>query len=218
MKKLLSFLLISILLFSCSSDNDENASIRITTSGQFYVGDQIQFEVELKPSGLSLDNVVWESRYPQVASVSKTGLVTMLSEGTAEIKAEYIGSKNTAGSTFQFEITEKPQDYTSFIITIEEDYLYKNCLAGYYTPDGLCKKLGELGDISKGVFSKEIRVTIDTLKHVYFFGETSNMIPTGYFKRDTVFILEKNKKNIFTIKLETKGTILNKDDIYQYPH
>jgi hypothetical protein len=105
------------------------------------------------------------------------------------------------------------QDYTSFVVWHNSDVNLIKSVAGYYAPDGECIKLGELGDLSKGVKSNEIIVSIDTLNYVYIF--------TEYFsprKLDIVFKLNKKTMNELFIPESTRGIEVDKNDKYQYPH
>ncbi|MDH6309280.1 hypothetical protein M2451_001851 [Dysgonomonas sp. PFB1-18] len=95
---------------------------------------------------------------------------------------------------------EPKQDYTSFVVTVETSNVLKNCVAGYYTKDGKCKKLGDLGELTKGVYSPEIRVDIDTLTRVYFFTNT-----TMWWRSKNPHILTKNQKNVIIIDNNTSG-------------
>lgn len=110
---------------------------------------------------------------------------------------------------------EPTQDYTSFVFEAPSvtDYILENCVAGYYTKDGLCKKIADLGNINLQNPSKEITVTNDTLVNVYFFAD---ILGTKRFK--PVYKLEKNKKNIFKISENTTGIEVDKEDPKQYPH
>lgn len=99
---------------------------------------------------------------------------------------------------------EPTQDYTSFVVTIDTSNKLKNCVAGYYTKNGDCKKLGDLGELTRGVYSPEIRVNIDTLTRVYIF--TNTTMPLRF---KNPYILEKNKKNTITVANQTSGIGVN---------
>lgn len=96
--------------------------------------------------------------------------------------------------------SEQTQNYTSFIVTIETSNKLKNCVAGYYTSDGLCKKLGDLGELTRGVYSPEIRVNIDTLTQVYVFTNTTKPL-----RFEKPYILTKNIKNILKVDINNSG-------------
>jgi hypothetical protein len=105
----------------------------------------------------------------------------------------------------------EPNTPTTFVFRQTIDNLLSNCMAGYYTPDGFCKKLGDLGDLSRaGQLSSEITITIDTLNYVYFFNDH------GRF--ESSFKLEQNKRNIFDLRADAKGIEVDKTDPAQYPH
>lgn len=42
------------------------------------------------------------------------------------------------------------QGYTSFVVWHNSDVNLYNSVAGYYTPNGKCIKLGDLGDLCQG--------------------------------------------------------------------
>lgn len=111
--------------------------------------------------------------------------------------------------------TEPTQDYTSFVFEVPSDvkYTFPNCVAGYYTKEGLCIKIADLGDLDYKTPSKEIKVENDTLVNVYFF---TDLISPRVF--NTAFKLERNKKNIFTFKGKISGTPVDKGNPKEYPH
>ena len=107
---------------------------------------------------------------------------------------------------------DQTQDYTSFVVTIETSNQLKNCVAGYYTTDGLCKKLGDLGELTQGIYSPEIRVNIDTLTRVYIF--TNTVTPLRIIQS---YPIEKNIKNIITVRSAPTKQV-DPNSIYEWPH
>lgn len=109
---------------------------------------------------------------------------------------------------------EETQDYTSFMFYQPEsiDVLQPNCIAGY-KKDNNYYKLGDLGEMSKGKYSTEIRVDDGSIKEIYFFTDYN-----GVIRLDETYILRINSKNIFTIKSGTGGiAVTDKSDPTQYP-
>lgn len=107
---------------------------------------------------------------------------------------------------------EPIQDYTSFVFEQTANVDLPNCVAGY-KKDGKYYKLGDLGDLSKGKQSKEIRVTDNSITEVYFFTDYNAVT-----RDNTVYTLQKNKKNIFKIVEGATGTgVTDKTDPTQYP-
>jgi len=106
------------------------------------------------------------------------------------------------------------QDYTSFVFEQTVDVKLTNCVVGY-KKDGKYYKLGELGDLSKGQTSSEIRVNDNSITEVYFFTDYNLVIML-----DAVYSLKKNTKNIFKL-VEGVGGIgvgeSGKSDPTKYP-
>jgi hypothetical protein len=115
---------------------------------------------------------------------------------------------------------EPTQDYTSFVVNIDSENDFKDCITGYYTNEGICKKLGDLGDLTKGKISKEIKINIDTLRYIYIFYDLYDLngVYTLTAKADIAFKLNKNVKNSFTIPSNFKGIQISKENMNQYPH
>jgi len=113
------------------------------------------------------------------------------------------------------ENTEPTQDYTSFVVlqNSDTDLTLPNAVAGYYTSDGKCKKVADLGDLKKGVESKEIKVS-DDITYVYIFSD----YPQIATKLDKKFELTKNKKNIITLTSDLYGITVDPNNENEYPH
>jgi len=107
----------------------------------------------------------------------------------------------------------KGQDYTSFVFYQTADVTLPNCVAGYKTPEGTYVKISDLGELSKGEYSPEVRVNDNNITEIYFFTDYN-----GCVKFDAVYTLRKNTKNILKL-LETTGgiSVTDKTDPFQYP-
>jgi len=109
---------------------------------------------------------------------------------------------------------DNDQDYTSFVFEQTVDVTLPNCVAGYKKDDKYYK-LGNLGELSKGKQSPEIRISDNSINEVYFFTDYNSIIRLDY-----VFTLNKNKKNIFKLTENMKGIIIGeigKSDPTKYP-
>lgn len=104
------------------------------------------------------------------------------------------------------------QDYTSLVFYQPVDNNLPNCVAAY-KKDGKYIKLGNLGDLKKGVTSPEVRINDNSIREVYFFSDF-----LGGVRFDAVYSLKSNIKNMFTLASDTKGIpISDKTDPTQYP-
>lgn len=108
----------------------------------------------------------------------------------------------------------KGQDYTSFVITTESMNPYTNGVAGYLLENGTFKRLAVIESISKGQFSKEIKVD-NNISSIYLFGENAG----NTYVFDQSFILKNKEKNIITITSEMNNNtkIVDNTDSKQYP-
>jgi hypothetical protein len=108
---------------------------------------------------------------------------------------------------------EPKQDYTSFVFVSESISEMKSCVVGYKLSDNTYKKIADLGDFTKGVESKEIKITDNAIKEVYFFTYMG-----GTYRVRDAFKLEENKKNIFKLTPDLYGVEVSSIlDPYQYP-
>lgn len=104
------------------------------------------------------------------------------------------------------------QDFTSFVVTIDATPIFPNCVAAY-KKDGKYHKLGDLGDLTKGKYSPEIRVNDNSITSIYIFSDYN-----GIIRFDDTYNITKNIKNNITIANGTKGIgISDKSDPTQYP-
>lgn len=107
---------------------------------------------------------------------------------------------------------EKWQDYTSFVVTNNSDIDLPNCVVGYQK-DGLWIKVAELGDLNKGVSSKEVILDKFIGEDLYVF--TDYLSPR---RLDVAFSLKENAKNMFGFPDSFRGTIVrDKTDPTEYP-
>lgn len=107
---------------------------------------------------------------------------------------------------------EESQDYTSFVFYQSVDNTLPNCVAAY-KKNNKYYKLGDLGELSKGKYSPEIRIDDNSINEVYFFTDYNNVVMF-----DMVYKLSKNKKNIFSLTEDVKGIgVTDKTDPTQYP-
>lgn len=107
---------------------------------------------------------------------------------------------------------EPIQTDTSFIVTIDATPEFPNCIAAY-KKDGKYYKLGDLGTLTKGKYSPEVKVTDTSISEIYIFSDYMNII-----RFDAVYSLEKDKKNSIIVQNGTGGIkVTDKTDQAQYP-
>ena len=108
---------------------------------------------------------------------------------------------------------DKPkQDYTSFVFYQTANVNLTNCVAGY-KKDNKYYKIGELGDLSKGKYSPEIKMEDNSITEIYFFTDYN-----GCVRFDAIYNLTKYKKNILELLETTRGIkVTDKTDPAQYP-
>ncbi|NDV95375.1 Ig-like domain-containing protein [Dysgonomonas sp. 521] len=213
--------LLTLTLFSACGGDDNNNEVVVLTSiaidpvdKDLYIGDTYQLTVSHQPADVKLPKLTWTSSDTKVATVSSSGKVTAVADGVAKITASYGDLSNSVTL-----VVSKIQDYTSFVISINSVNDFRDCIAGYYTQDGLCKKLGDLGNLTSNKYSPEIKVDIDTLQYVHIYYDLYDMNGIYDFtgKVDTILKLKKNIKNIFILS-NNKGIEVSKENKTQYPH
>lgn len=95
--KLLLFIL--PLLFACTQKEQEVQEVRVESvtlsqfSAEIEIGKTLQLNATVSPSTATRKDITWSSSKSSVASVSSSGLVTAVSEGTAKITATADGKK-----------------------------------------------------------------------------------------------------------------------------
>ena len=100
MNRLAIFLLITLpLLFACTQKEPEVQEVRVESvsinqsSAEIEIGKTLQLNATVSPSTASRKDITWSSSKSSVASVSSSGLVTAVSEGTTTITASADGKK-----------------------------------------------------------------------------------------------------------------------------
>ncbi len=101
MNRLTKLLLLFILplLFACTQKEPEVQEVRVESvtlsqsSAEIEIGQTLQLNATVSPSTATKKDVTWSSTKSSVASVSSSGLVTAVSEGTTTITASADGKK-----------------------------------------------------------------------------------------------------------------------------
>ena len=97
MKRLAILTLLALpLLFACSEKEPEVRveSVSVSPSSkELGIGETVQLSAQVTPSTATKKDISWSSSKPSVASVSPSGLVTGVGEGTATIMATADGKK-----------------------------------------------------------------------------------------------------------------------------
>jgi hypothetical protein len=205
--------ILALSVFSACGGDDNNEYAVLTSitinpiDKDLYIGDTHQLSVSHQPTDVKLPKLTWTSSDTKIATVSNTGLVEVKADGVVTITATY--GDLLSSLTL---IISKIQDYTSFIVYHNEKVTLTNTIAGY-KKDGKYYKLGELGDLSEGELSPEIKVKDNTITDIYIFTDYNTVN-----RLDIVFKLKRNSKNIFEIPGNTKGIgITDKNDPTEYP-
>lgn len=104
------------------------------------------------------------------------------------------------------------QTDTTFTIMQNQIDNQPNTVVGYLV-DGKWKKVAELGDLKKGIPSKEIKVTDNRITEIYIF--TDYLSPR---KLDKAFNIKPNTKNAFELPSGVNAVLVSdKKDSTQYP-
>ena len=124
MKRLTIPLLITLaFLFSCTEKEHEPQVIPVEsvsinkTTASITIGETLQLNASVSPSTATNKDITWSSSNSSVASVSSSGLVTAVGEGTAKITAS-VGGKQGACT-----VTVSPKiklDKTQLALTIDD--------------------------------------------------------------------------------------------------
>ena len=103
MKRLAILSLLALpLLFACSEKESEVhvESVSVSPSSkELGIGETVQLSAQVTPSTSTKKDISWSSSKPSVASVSPSGLVTAIGEGTATITATADGKKGESKVT-----------------------------------------------------------------------------------------------------------------------
>ena len=100
MNRLTIFLLITLpILFACTQKEPEVQEVRVESvtlsqsSAEIEIGQTLQLNATVSPSTATRKDISWSSSKSSVASVSSSGLVSAVSEGTTTITATADGKK-----------------------------------------------------------------------------------------------------------------------------
>ena len=97
MNRLTIFLLITLPLFSACTQKEQDVRVESVSvnpnTASLTIGETLQLKASVSPSSATKKDVTWSSSKPSVASVSASGLVTAVSEGTTTIIATADGKK-----------------------------------------------------------------------------------------------------------------------------
>lgn len=108
---------------------------------------------------------------------------------------------------------EVNQGYTSFVVTIDSSPQFQNCVAGYKLQNGNFKKIADLGTLTKGVYSPEIKLSDNNISEIYIFTDYN-----GGIRFNAKYNLNKGVKNSITVAYNTSGiSFTDKTDPTQYP-
>lgn len=107
---------------------------------------------------------------------------------------------------------EPKQDYTSFVVSHNEEVTLPNCIAAYKEGNEFLK-IANLGELVKGKYSLEVRINNNSIKEIFIFSDYNNVI-----RFDDTYALKSGAKNNIVIKPHTKGILISdKTDPTQYP-
>lgn len=156
MKKLLLISLLSLFFLSCSNDSEdiEDNYITLTSfdieeiNGSLIIGDLYQMEVLTVPSIKNL-KVEWTSSNPEIATVSKDGLLEAKEEGKTTISAQY----GTLKSSIIVSVSPKKTYLTIYNNTATIFYKLEIWVPG---DDGEWDSYRDIGTLYAGHSSKEI--------------------------------------------------------------
>ncbi len=99
MRKLLAFICVVFLLaFSCVKAPEEVAVSSISlgqTLAEMIIGETVQLTATVLPSNATDKTIIWASSKPSVATISNSGLITAISEGSSTITVSAGGKSAT---------------------------------------------------------------------------------------------------------------------------
>lgn len=104
-------------------------SITVSGTTSIYVGNTTALSASIQPDNANDKSVSWESSNTSVATVSSTGVVTGVSEGTSQISAKSVADGSIAGSCY---VTVSPATYT---VTFDANSGYCNTSSKVVTFD-----------------------------------------------------------------------------------
>ena len=117
MKKVFLLVLSALFVFACEKTPEEIAVSSVSLSqpsAEMIIGETLQLQVSISPSNATDKTVIWGSSKQSVATVSNTGLVSAVSEGSSTITAS-AGGKS---ATCQITVSKGTVDVSS--ITLNE--------------------------------------------------------------------------------------------------
>ena len=132
---LASALVLSMGLVACDKGSQSNNPGGNTESSQAaeekivitYAGDKKEIQVgETLQLTASVEGVAWSTRSTEIVSVSETGLVTALKDGTAKITAKKDGYTN---GSFTVTVLKAPEKEAKYSLPLED--------ADHYSPSGI---------------------------------------------------------------------------------
>ena len=126
MKQIIPLILgiLSFAAFSCEKTPEEIAVSSVSLSqpsAEMIIGETVQLKVSISPSNATDKNVIWGSSKQSVATVSDSGLVTAIAEGTSTVTASAGGKSATCTIT----VSKGTVEVTSIVLNKTALSLYK---------------------------------------------------------------------------------------------
>lgn len=214
------FTVLCLAFVSCGGADDTIilTDIKIDKiSRELKIGDTYQMSITTTPRTDKV-KTKWSSSNQEVATISGSGLLTALAEGFTRITAT-VGT--LSHSVAVIVNSGETQDYTSFVVVIESTNDFRDCVAGYFAEDGLCHKIGDLGNLGGGKVSPEIILKDESISEydIYIFYDLYDDLGiydlTG---RAGAFKLESMKKNYLLLDGHFNGISVSKNNPSKYPH
>ena len=109
MKKLFYLFLASVCILACEKAPEEIAVSAVSLSqptAEMIIGETVQLIATIVPSNATAKSVIWASSKQSVATVSDSGLVTAISEGTSTITASAGGKSASCTVTVSKKVIE----------------------------------------------------------------------------------------------------------------
>lgn len=130
MKRLLPSLFIALLtLFPSCGEKEMEIKVESVSinkpSLELVIGESTQLQATVSPSNATEKEITWSSSNPSIASVSSSGLVMAVKEGTAKISATAAGKKAESPITVKAKVIEVQEiilDKTELSLFIGEEY------------------------------------------------------------------------------------------------
>ena len=102
MKRFLPFLFLMLFLSACNNKETEVAVSSVSlnqATAEMIIGETVQLQVSISPSNATDKTVLWGSSKQSVATVTDSGRVTAISEGSSTITATAGGKSATCQVT-----------------------------------------------------------------------------------------------------------------------